>query len=99
MSKTDRVTVSTLDRQITILQGLVEYLEPLTIYLRASPTTLIWEVRRTPNRTWTISAGSARLDPAGGSTTVSPTDTRHSYTLTASNPKRYCSTQTVTVKA
>ena len=85
---TDRVTVSTLDRQITILRFSAE---PLTI-TEGQPATLIWEVR---NATNVEISGIGEVDPAGGSTTVSPTDTT-TYTLTASNPKRTLN-QTVTV--
>ena len=85
---TDRVTVSTLDRQITILRFLVE---PLHI-TSGEPATLIWEVR---NATNVEISGIGEVNPEGGSTTVNPTETT-TYTLTASNPKRTIS-QTVTV--
>ena len=85
---TDRVTVSTLDRQITILRFLVE---PLHITSGES-ATLVWEVG---NATNVEISGIGEVNPEGGSTTVNPTETT-TYTLTASNPKRTIS-QSVTV--
>ena len=85
---TDRVTVSTLDRQITILRFSAE---PLRI-TSGEAATLVWEVR---NATNVEISGIGEVDPAGGSSTVSPTDTT-TYTLTASNPRRTLN-QTVTV--
>ena len=85
---TDRVTVSTLDRQITILRFSAE---PLRI-TAGEAATLVWEVR---NATEVEISGIGSVDSQGGSTTVSPTETT-TYTLTARNPKREIS-QTVTV--
>ena len=85
---TDRVTVSTLDRKITILRFSAE---PPQI-TSGEPVTLLWEVR---NATDVEISGIGEVNPEGGSTTVNPTETT-TYTLTASNPKRTIS-QTVTV--
>ena len=85
---TDDVMVSTLDRKITILRFSAE---PLRIPLGDS-ATLVWEVR---NATTVEIFGIGEVDPEGGSTTVSPTETT-TYTLTASNPKRTVS-QTITI--
>ena len=87
---TDRVTVSTLDRQITILRFTAE---PLGIAL-GETATLVWEVR---NATEVEISGIGAVGPQGGSVTISPTETT-TYTLTARNPKRETSqTATVTV--
>ena len=88
---TDRVTVSTLDREITILRFSGE---PLRI-TSGMPAILAWEVR---NATTVEISGIGEVDPQGGSTTVNPTETT-TYTLTASNPKRTISrTVTITVQ-
>ena len=87
----DRVMVSTLDRQITILRFSAE---PLQISSGES-ATLVWEVR---NATNVEISGVGEVNPEGGTTTVSPPETT-SYTLTASNPKQTISqTISVTVK-
>ena len=85
---TDDVMVSTLDRKITILRFSAE---PLRI-TSGDSATLLWEVR---NATTVEISGIGEVDPEGGSTTVSPTETT-TYTLTASNPKRTVS-QTITI--
>jgi hypothetical protein len=85
---TDRVTVNTLERDISILRFTAE---PLRI-TAGEPTNLIWEVR---NATEVEISGIGTVDANGGSTTVSPTETT-TYTLTARNPKREVN-QTVTV--
>ena len=85
---TDRVTVNTIERNISILRFTAE---PLRI-TAGEASTLIWEVR---NATEVEISGIGKVDPNGGSTSVSPTDTT-TYTLTARNPKNEIS-QTVTV--
>ena len=85
---TDRVTVNTLDRDISILRFTAE---PLRI-TAGQASSLIWEVR---NATEVEISGIGKVDANGGSATVSPMETT-TYTLTARNPKREVS-QTVTV--
>jgi hypothetical protein len=85
---TDRVTVNTLDRDISILRFTAE---PLRI-TAGQASSLIWEVR---NATEVEISGIGKVDANGGSATVSPAETT-TYTLTARNPKREVS-QTVTV--
>lgn len=85
---TDRVTVNTLERDISILRFTAE---PLRI-TEGEASSLIWEVR---NATEVEISGIGKVDTNGGSATVSPTETT-TYTLTARNPKRELS-QTVTV--
>ena len=85
---TDRVTVSTLDRQITITRFTAE---PLTV-LAGQSTTIVWSVE---NATEAEISGIGDVDPRGGSSVVSLTETT-TFTLTARNPKREIS-QTITV--
>ena len=76
---TDRVTVSTLDRQITILRFSAE---PLRITAGDS-STLVWEVSNTTD----VTTSGVGIVNAAGSVTVTP-DRTTTYTLTARNPKR-----------
>ena len=85
---TDRVTVSTVDPEITILRFTAE---PLRITAGES-ATLVWGVR---NATEAQISGIGAVDPEGGSMTVNPIETT-TYTLTARNSSREAS-QTVTV--
>ena len=76
---TDRVTVSTLDRQITILRFSAE---PLRI-TAGDASTLVWEVSNATD----VTISGVGIVNAAGSVTVTP-DRTTTYTLTASNPKR-----------
>ena len=84
---TDRVTVSTLDRQIRIVRFSVS---PETVQ-SGEPVTVVWEVQ---NATEVEIAGIGKVDPASGTSTVTLHETT-TFTLTARNPKREVSQSTV----
>ena len=84
---TDRVTVSTLDRQIKIVRFSAS---PLTVQA-GEPVTVVWEVQ---NATEVEISGIGKVDATSGTSTVTLSETT-TFTLTARNPKREVSQSVV----
>ena len=84
---TDRVTVSTLDRQIKIVRFSAS---PQTVP-SGEPVTVVWEVQ---NATEVEISGIGKVDATSGTSTVSLSETT-TFTLTARNPKREVSQSVV----
>ena len=77
---TDRVTVSTLDRQIKITRFTAS---PETVQ-SGEPVTIVWEVQ---NATEVEISGVGKVDATSGTSTVTLSETT-TFTLIARNPKR-----------
>ena len=84
---TDRVTVSTLDRQIKIVRFSAS---PQTVQA-GEPVTVVWEVQ---NATEVEISGIGKVDATSGTSTVTLSETT-TFTLTARNPKREVSQSVV----
>ena len=84
---TDRVTVSTLDRQIKIVRFSAS---PQTVQA-GEPVTVVWEVE---NATEVEISGIGKVDAAGGTSTTTLSETT-TFTLTARNPKNEVSQSVV----
>ena len=84
---TDRVTVSTLDRQIKIVRFSAS---PQTVQ-SGEPVTVVWEVQ---NATEVEISGIGKVDATSGASTVTLSETT-TFTLTARNPKREVSQSVV----
>ena len=84
---TDRVTVSTLDRQIKIVRFSAA---PRTVQ-SGEPVTVVWEVQ---NATEVEISAIGKVDATSGTSTVTLSETT-TFTLTARNPKREVSQSVV----